>query len=334
MYFSEKLKQRSNNLSFMKFLAALLVIFSHCYTLSGHRELNYFYEYSGYKIALGNVAVSMFMFFSGFYICKSIQKKNDGKEYFKARISRIFPQLIFVILITTFVVGFLCTSLDKISYLTNIDTYKYLLNCFLIPIRNLPGVFTHNAYNISINGALWTLTVEFICYVGVFVLFKLHLLQRKFINGLSIIGLIVFIVITNVPMLTILMEYYSAFLLFLMGMWYYLNCENIKIDVKYLVLAIFACVVMYIMQCGEWALVLFFPYIMIYLALGIKQCSNKMAKWGKYSYGIYLYGFMIQQTITYLHGGTMNPYINALEGMIVSILLAMMTYQLVEKRGK
>jgi peptidoglycan/LPS O-acetylase OafA/YrhL len=89
---------------------------------------------------------------------------------------RIQPLLLFVCLISFFVLGPLVTSLNKLEYFKNPATWTYFRNVF--PATGiqftLPGVFTNNIGEAGVNGSLWTLVVEERLYllVGLFFIIK------------------------------------------------------------------------------------------------------------------------------------------------------------------
>lgn len=235
MKLSEKMTMRSNNLSFLKFIASLLVIYSHSYAVSVlNTQGDIFYRLGGSKLSLGAFAVGVFFFFSGFYICRSVEKAKNANRFFSARIRRIFPALIFVILLTVFVLGPIVTSLNIVEYLTNKKTYLYLLNIVLIPVHKLPGVFESNVYNLAVNGSLWTLPFEFLCYFGTFIIYKMKCLNAKFLNKLFIPVLIIFL-LTNyfqIPIFNYFKGHYRAVYMYYFGMLFYVNRNNIMLDKK------------------------------------------------------------------------------------------------------
>ena len=79
-------------------------------------------------------------------------------------------------------------------------------------------------------------------------------------------------------------------------------------------------------------MLLFFPYTMMTLWFGLAQCPKQIGKLGNYSYGIYLWGCPVQQTIVYLFGGSMNPYVNFIIAIPIAILLGIITNEFSETR--
>lgn len=164
---------RNNNLNLIRFIAALMVILGHSYvaTTAG-KEHEFMCIITQNQLDFGGLAVSIFFVYGGFLICKSMHRLENAKYYFKARIIRIFPPLIFVTFVMAFIVGPIVTELSIDSYFTSVGTYKYLLNSFMILVHDLPGVFLENMQT-AVNGPLWTLPVEFLCYIACYIMYKM-----------------------------------------------------------------------------------------------------------------------------------------------------------------
>lgn len=133
---------RNNNLNLIRFIAALMVILGHSYvaTTAG-KEHEFMCIITQNQLDFGGLAVSIFFVYGGFLICKSMHRLENAKYYFKARIIRIFPPLIFVTFVMAFIVGPIVTELSIDSYFTSVGTYKYLLNSFMILVHDLQECF-------------------------------------------------------------------------------------------------------------------------------------------------------------------------------------------------
>lgn len=155
MLLSEIFEGRDNNLNIIRFAAAVMVIYGHAYPLSCG-EYDILCQLTNGQISFGNLAVCIFFFFSGFLIHRSIQRCKDKAwtAFFRARCRRIFPALAVVVLLCIFILGPCLTEYELRDYFTSTQTYRYLLNAVLIPVHELPGVFTHNIYDSIVNGAL------------------------------------------------------------------------------------------------------------------------------------------------------------------------------------
>lgn len=326
----------STNVNFIKFIAASMVILSHAFPLScGMLNGEWFHLLTNGQYTMGGVAVCIFFFYSGLLITKSLEKNSSAKQYFLNRILRIIPPLAVVVILSAFIMGPLVTSLPLYKYFTDSGTYRYLLNSILLLVHNLPGVFEHNVYLPTVNGSLWTLPVEALCYVACFVLFKLKWnkkLPLKILFCLSVLFDIFMLILSKRVNLGMIYSLILPVLMFFAGIIYYSFRDSIKMDCRYLLAAILLIVASSLTGTLLVGLYLGFPYILAYTGFACRQLPEKVGNPGKISYGIYLCAFPIQQCLVWGFGGTMNIWLN----MILSIPLAMaggwLLYVLVEKR--
>lgn len=325
--------QKSQNLHFIRFLAAINVIISHAYIISlGEGNYDFLGKLTHGQLTLGPLAVSVFFLCGGFLISKSVSKQKKFTLFLKTRITRLFPSLCFVTVLVMFF-GVFFSNLSPVEYYTQSATWKYLLNSLLILVHNLPGVFENNPYLQTVNGSLWTLPVEFLCYMGCFVVYKIRCLCKKTFP-ITIPMVILCIIAINclgrrVPSLLSVLR---PCLLFYIGMAFWVYRDYIILKVNIMVFCIIGFILTVIFKVTDLGMLVFFPYIMFTIWFGIKQCSAKLGDLGNYSYGIYLWAFPVQQAIVYCNGGIMNPYINMLVAIPISFILGKITYNLVEKR--
>ena len=78
----ENSNTRSNNLTLIKFIAAIMVIWGHAIILL-QQSKDPISLLSRNELSLGSVAVAIFFFASGFYVTKSLMKKRSAREYLK-----------------------------------------------------------------------------------------------------------------------------------------------------------------------------------------------------------------------------------------------------------
>lgn len=339
MKLSEKMNGISTNVNVLRFVAAVFVMFSHSFYVAASQEdpLSIF---CNKQTNFGGIAVAILFFLSGFYVTKSLYKKNDLKEYFMKRCVRIFPQLWIVVLLSAFTVGPIFTSHTMKDYFLNSDTYLYLMNGILVPVHNLPGVFEGNVYDTTVNGPLWTMPVEFAAYCGLaFVLiiskyiFKNEKLQKVFhvicIGVLFIAFVVLDVYVNNDFLITVV----RPFVIFFVGVLYCDYAESIKLNIPIAV----ALLVILIASCKigmlNYALIICLPYVAMTFALGTKQIKMN-SKVLAISYEMYLFGWTIQQVVTQCFGGSMNPYINSLITLPIDIGLAFGLYVFIEKQSE
>lgn len=321
---------RSNNLNLVKFIAALFVIISHAYPLCKGAEYNdILSDLSRNSIAFGSLAVAIFFMSSGFFVTKSLLKSKDSKKYLHNRFIRIFPPLWFTLIVCIVVCGLFFSTYSLGKYFLSSDFFKYCLNFILIPIHNLPGVFMNNIYPGVINGPLWTLPIEFVCYLVLLLAYKLNLVNKKSYKYVALLVIVAFVGINLIPLS--IKGYIQPCFLFFWGSFYWIYRDKITMNNTYFLISLVAFVLLIVLGYGHVASFLFVPYLTLYIAFCLPQCNNRLASLGNLSYDIYLCGWPIQQMIISLFGGSMLVGMNILISIPLSILVGYITYSLVEK---
>lgn len=319
----EKIEERSTNINLVRFLAAIGVLVSHAHILADGSE-DLLYRLTG--VTWGSLAVCFFFFVSGLYVTKSLTvKKLSGRKYIFSRIKRIIPPLAVVILASVFFLGPCMSTLGSGAYFGNINTWKYLLNICLIPVHNLPGVFERGNLLSTVNGSLWTLPVEFLCYVFLYVLYKMKFLKKEkniiFGAGL-LISCVVFYWIGCKVSSSVILSAAQAVVLFFMGGWYYLNKEKMIFDIRFGLAAAIGWFLFSWIKLSFWGNILFLPVIIVTFLIGTKQILHQGSKIGNLSYVMYLTAFPVQQTVISLNGGAMSPYLNIVFSIPIVLILA------------
>lgn len=153
---------RRNSYDFVRFCAAAMVLFSHHFDLAGLTEP----QVPFYGEDFGQLAVSIFFCLSGFLIAQSLEKNSDWARFAAARCLRIFPNLAFVLVLTS--------SLALVAYGNTAHLWQhvtYVLRNLVMFINGtvfvIPGVLTDSVRQ-SMNDPLWTLPYELWLYVALF----------------------------------------------------------------------------------------------------------------------------------------------------------------------
>jgi peptidoglycan/LPS O-acetylase OafA/YrhL len=82
---------------------------------------------------------------------------------------------------------------------------------------------------------------------------------------------------------------------------------------------------------SEIALYVLVPYVTLAAALNANSLLSGVGKYGDFSYGVYLYGFLCQQIVNRLAHGQLGPWSNALLSLPPALLLAILSWHFVEK---
>lgn len=155
--------------AWLRMIGAILVVFEHCFPIIEPSRITSLP--SSWNISLGYFALMGFFAMSGYQIADSWRRDSSWWRYLLKRVLRIWPPLLFVVMVTAFVIGPLVTVLSPREYWGNPGTWGYVAhNAMLYPLQHLlPGVFTENPYPFSANGSIWTLPMETTGYLIVLV---------------------------------------------------------------------------------------------------------------------------------------------------------------------
>ncbi len=178
--------QQPNNFNMIRLFLAFYVFCVHFVVLSAV-DTNLLFIY-------GPDCVRGFFVISGFLIYSSYCRSSSLKSYFIKRGRRILPSYFFIVLFFSIVLFFVSSlsvseyfGRDWVRYLT----YNLTFSNFKEP--TLPGVFTENDFD-AVNGSLWTIKIELMCYVALPVLLylcrKIKMNPFIFFGGVILLSLI------------------------------------------------------------------------------------------------------------------------------------------------
>lgn len=293
---------RSNNFNIIRFVAAFMVIYGHMSSIMGMPAQTVFAQ------RVSTIGVKTIFVISGYLITKSFLSDSHYGRFMVRRSFRIFPPLILLILLSTFVLGPIMTELPAKTYLLDGNTRNYLKNILLFPIYALPGVFTQCPYPNAVNGSLWTLPIEFALYLIlpclIFAFKKLGSMKIGF--GITT-GLLLILSLAQLAFfqdaravfwgtnwysaIPLLPYYFIGGLFALPDMKKYLN-----IQVAILLVAL-AALCSTNSVTNELAVAVALPYFVLSAGLIPNAVFSKFFEKADFSYGIYLYGFPVQQVL-------------------------------------
>lgn len=332
-----------NNFDFLRFAAAVMVWYGHCYALTGAADpLNKAIHFRD----LGGLGVSIFFVISGYFITASYERHNNPLAFFKNRALRILPALAGVVVFSVFVIGPLATTLSLGDYFEHSRTWRYFRTLLILPLQyELPGVF-ENLPHKAVNGSLWTLQHEVRCYAVVAVLGMLCILQPRMLLALFAACAAILVYgawcgdnppksLFSVRWEKLRIAVWLGFL-FTGGGVVYLYRQNIPRHVGLLT----GCILLMLFSLGmpaQWGAIVFdcaVIYSVIYIGFLRMPVLPRFGQYGDFSYGFYLYAFPIQQLTLHFMQGAKTPLG---EFMIISFVItlacAVASWHLIEKRA-
>lgn len=293
----------------LRVLLAYSVVYRHCFPITyGPAEQSS----SDFLWSVFGAIVPIFFAVSGFLVMGSAARLTLWEFNF-SRVLRILPALAVDTVITIILAGLFFTTLSTTEFFSSSETWQYLGNILGIIQYDLPGVFEENPLSGVVNGSLWTIKPELVCYLLLAVLISVRCHNRSSIiipAALLFTLLVVVQSVFTVSDIRLIKFVFGnpAFLLvptFLLAGAAY----NLRRFIPYNNFLFSGCV-LFIVGSGfvfppasfrdlPLLSVLAIPvYIYIALFLGVTYIPlPKMFKKGDYSYGIYLYAFPIQQAL-------------------------------------
>ncbi len=335
---------RDNNFNLIRFIAALLVILSHSYPLTGN-PAEPLSVLAGFTF--GHLAVDIFFVTSGFLVSASLLKRSELKSFITSRIVRIYPALIVAVAFSAYIIGPLFTSLPLVEYLKSPTTHNFFIHNSLLvvePIQfSLPGTFEHLPVKNSVNGSLWTLPWEVAMYaaltfLGIISLLTFKRLHPQFlkvsITSTAVLFTVVYFANHSTHLITgpHLPHMIRFAAMFFMGGAYYIYRQNIPLS-KHLFSILLALVIISSTSPGNISFFIYslaLPYLLLYLSYIPTGFIRRFNQLGDYSYGLYIYAFPIQQSLVFLRPDipTTTLFLSAFP---LTLFLAMLSWHFVEK---
>jgi peptidoglycan/LPS O-acetylase OafA/YrhL len=332
---------RDNNFNLIRIIAAFAVLVTHSFVLtSGSRDAQPLRDTLG--ITFGSIAVDVFFVTSGFLVTASLLRRQSAIEFLWARVLRIFPALVVMLLLTVFGLGLFFTTTPWSSYLTDSRTYMYLARCstlFAGVAFELPGVFQNNPYKGAVNGSLWSLPYEIHMYaILVIIWVSLRIMPRvrpsafkcTIVSGALIAG--VFVIVRHFHAATeplfpkLLFMFFAGAAFFVLKDRIVLSHTLLLSFVLALSLATLDKQVFFVVYTLTLAYLLFH---VAYLPGGFIRRYNQL---GDYSYGVYIYAFPVQQSIVVLIPGiSVGPMV--LISIAVTLAFAILSWHFLERHA-
>jgi peptidoglycan/LPS O-acetylase OafA/YrhL len=327
-------RTRANNFDALRLFAAGSVIFSHAFLIAaGTQQHEPLIIATGNQAVLGLAGVFVFFAISGFLVTQSFETTGNPLHFLVKRALRIFPALFVVTLLSAFVLGPLVTNLPMHAYLSRPGPYQYVLYNTLLDqrVRTLPGVlFVRNPVGLEINGPLWSLNCEFAMYVLVMALGLLRLLKLPVALFLLALGL----ACLHFPAVRGILGGWGWTLgFFAAGMVLYKLRDTRIFDGRIALIALIGLVA----SARLGGFILFFPltgcYLALWLALSPRLPPLPATRFGDLSYGLYIYGWPVEEAVMWASGGRANWWQLFLAALPSAAALAFLSWHLVESRA-
>lgn len=278
--------------------------------------------------------IPSFFALSGFLVAGSLQR-NSLPAFLALRLIRIVPALAVETLLSALLIGPLVTTYDLRSYFSNPLFGGYFLNVLGYVHFQLPGVFA-NMPTDKVNGQLWTIPYELECYIAISLLAGIGLVSRpRFIFSLLAVFIAFSLIYHSIsggwpaiddgpPGRMIVMS-------FLFGASLYFLRAVIPYNLPVLICSLAISAISLSGNKTLYVAALPVAYVTIYVGL-LNPKRIFLIRQVDYSYGLFLFGFPIQQIVIFALPGWRFPLANFLIAWPLTFICAWLSWHLVETK--
>ena len=224
------------------------------------------------------------------------------------------------------------TSLPLSDYFRDGELPTYFLNVVGKIHFHLPGVFLSNPWADVVNGQLWTVPVEAKCYITLAIIAALGIALRR---GLLLFVMatlqvvLLFYVADEQPSMNVLFSGRLLILCFLWGIVFYNYRDFVPASRILFSAALALTFVLLSIPGGDYAATIPLTYATVYLGV-LNPKRPRLLFSGDYSYGMYLYGFPLQQMFAWISPITHHWYLSILVCVPAAFGAAHLSWHLIE----
>jgi peptidoglycan/LPS O-acetylase OafA/YrhL len=338
MLLADRLKDRRNNFDFLRFTLAATVIFTHSYNLvPGQVMQEPLLRLTHGQTAAATIAVNFFFLISGLLIAQSWETGKSLRSYLMKRVLRIYPAFA-VATVVAIVLSAPFAAQGMKTYLLSHKTYEFIPRQLLFHRDALLwGAFAHSGTPSLPLGSLATLRYEVGCYLlvplvaGIFSLWR----SRAFV-ATAIISWIAFAVSptlgakVHLPFFGDLHYFPRVLVYFAVGStcWYFRH--RVIFTGRIALASMFALLVATHFGFLNLALPIFGSYLLLYVAMARIPHLDKFGSHGDISYGVFIYGYLVQQILIAILGPRISPTALTLMALPLTCGFAAMSWVFVE----
>jgi peptidoglycan/LPS O-acetylase OafA/YrhL len=324
------LARRRDNFLLLRIVAALMVIYGHSFPLTRDTGTTDIFLRHHWPMYSGDIAVAMFFVISGFMVSGSDLARHDLLDFAKARLLRIVPAFALVLVLCAVVVGPVMTTLAPGDYFRDpaVPAYVFKNLHFSSDMAwQLPGVFQGNVRD-AINGSIWTLPAEMRMYLLTAALGAFGLLAHRWLGTAALLAL-VWLGAAHREYIPLHQDWFRLAGFFALGILVQLHKD--RLHVRHGAMLMLALVVYLSMRASSmpWLFALGLAYFCFWFAYRTPTWGW-LERWGDPSYGVYLWGWPVQQVLVAKMPG-MSPWHNFLIAAVIALCLGYLSWWCLER---
>ncbi|RNM14767.1 acyltransferase family protein [Nocardioides pocheonensis] len=315
-----------NALNLLRLILATLVIVSHSRPLGGYGDDD---PYFG-RIKLGTIAVAGFFAVSGYLVSRSRLRQRPS-HFLIRRFARIYPGYWLSLLVTVFGLSALIGA-RRGGWSLGDAAQSFVSGLGLLGWPGTVGSTLHGMpVDSTLNGSLWTLPYEIFCYLALAAGLSLLFVRRR-LRFWSLFGVLMLMVAGvlkgaqgGTSGLLLLVCFFSA------GVALQAWQESIELSHRFAAVAAVVTAVSFLFTPTLLLAALPFAYLCLWFGAVCPPRLKKIGATNDVSYGVYLYGWPVQQTLT-AYGVAGLGYVGYTAVALLAVgPLAWMSWLLVER---
>lgn len=327
---------RAETFATVRAIASSTVLFAHAFiaTIPGMDTPDYVHVLT---FSLGHHAVHIFFLLSGFFLTISLMKRRDGIDFLIGRAVRLYPAVIAGALVAALILGPIVTTVPIIEYFSSRDTWLFILGVGTLLDVNatLPGVFETNPFPQILFVILWTLRYELVFCALLALALKIGLLDRRRVVLLLLIftlGLYTWwFADGETGVIHGSIHHFIRFATaFAIGVTAALYRDTIPRSPLILLGLVPIAVAAEFGPLSATAGLLLLSYAALYLGTSKAMIFNPVNKLGQASYGVFVYGFMIEQYLAWRFPD-LGPWALGYLALAIVLPLAYLSWHMMEK---
>ena len=345
---------RENSFTFLRLALALAVVLGHSFPLGGFGS-DPVYHWSGSRMALHEIALQCFFILSGYLLTGSLTSQPSLARFTLRRCFRILPGYWVSLLVTALVLapamfGYLYPTGFRYSsslVVGEVNALSYLSrNALLFGGQGtIPPLFSTNPLSGVVNGSLWSIFFEAGCYIALGLAAFAGLLRRRnFMLGIGALCYLPCVIHSVFPIgvppptanwhRILLFAFHPAgpnvVLPFAAGVAAHYIVRHRQVwNTRMFGLAALAFIVALPLGAGRVFGPVVLPYLL--LSLGEKLPCKNWERVGDFSYGTYIYAFVIQQCLVVLGVHHHGLAIFLASSIALSVMVGVLSWFLVER---
>jgi peptidoglycan/LPS O-acetylase OafA/YrhL len=322
---------------YLRLILAVSVIAMHSVIICYGQSVEIEFWQSGARPFI-RMILPMFFALSGFLVAGSLLRSRTILMFVGLRAIRIFPALFVEVTLSALILGPIFTTLGLWDYLSHPQFHAYFWNIVGDVHFKLPGVFESNRNPGYVNGQLWTVPYELYCYLILATVAVAGAIRSRWIVPMGAVLLTMAYAIYKYfqtgsvpaqvtgPLVGVLLV-----VCFLVGVAIYLYREELRLDNVLGLTALFSSVgLIAFIPYGDFIAPWPIAYATVYIGL-LNPSKTFVINGADYSYGLFLYGYPIQQALAATGPWAQSYYANVIAAVAVGTVFAFFSWRIVER---